>query len=67
MKRLTIETTKRVGYYGHYYLIVPDHADACPRRFTVYRVPASPSRRIKVVGRALPLGHARKIARGNQS
>lgn len=56
-----IFTKTRVGYYGHYYLIVPDHAAGMRNRFTVYRIPASPSRRIKVVGRELTLGHAKRV------
>jgi len=62
MKTL-LETTKRVGYKGSYYLIVPDHAAGRRNRFTVYRIPAAPSQRIRVVGRELPLGRARRIAR----
>lgn len=63
MKRILVESQKRVGYDGAYFLIVPDHAAGRPRRFTVYRVPASPSRRVRVVGRELTLGHARRIAK----
>jgi hypothetical protein len=59
-----IVTTKRVGYHGSgYCLIVPDHAVSKRHRFTVYHIPTSPSRRVRVVGRELPLGHAKKIAR----
>ncbi len=56
------EILRRVGYDGHYFLIVPDHAAGKRNRFTVYKIPSSPSRRIKVVGRELTLAHARRIA-----
>ena len=58
MKREVIVSTRRVGYDGHYFLIVPDHASGRRKRFTVYRVPASPSRRVNIVGRELTLGYA---------
>jgi hypothetical protein len=57
-----METTRRVGYEGHYCVIIPDHAAGRPKRYSVYRLPSSPSRPIKVIGRELPLGHARKVA-----
>ena len=60
--RHTIIVKKRVGYDGSYFLIIPDHAAGLPNRYTVYRVPASPSRRIKIVGRELDLKTANKIA-----
>lgn len=59
-KYLSVPVTKRVGYSGCYYLVVPDHAAGRRNRFTVYRVPSSPAGRVKVVGRELPLGYARK-------
>jgi hypothetical protein len=65
--KLIIGTTERVGYYGCYYLIVPDHAAGHRGRYTVYRIPASPSRRVKIVGRELPLAYARKYARKLQA
>jgi len=59
-KSVNVQVTQRVGYDGCYYLFVPDHAAGRRNRFTVYRIPASPSRRIKIVGRELPLGYAKK-------
>lgn len=35
------------------YLVVPDYAAGRHNRFTIYRIPKSPSRRIKIVGREL--------------
>lgn len=60
MRQYIIQETRRAGYYGVYFLIVPDNAAGLPGRYTVYRVPSSPRRRIRVVGRELPLGFARK-------
>ena len=60
MKREVIVSTRRVGYDGHYFLIVPDHASGRRKRFTVYRVPASASR-VKIVGRELSLGQPRTL------
>lgn len=62
MKREVIVSTRRVGYDGHYFFIVPDHASGRRNRFTIYRVPASPSRRVKIVGRELSLGYAVEYA-----
>jgi len=67
VKTILLETTKRVGYYGGYYLIVPDHAAGRRNRFTVYRIPTSGgigySGGVKVIGRELPLGYSRKLAK----
>lgn len=67
MKTLLLETTKRVGYEGRYYLIVPDHAAGRRNRFTVYRIPTSggigTSGGVKVIGRELPLGYSRKLVK----
>lgn len=46
-----------------YALIVPDHAAGKRHRYTVYRIPAAPSRRVKIVGRELPLSDARTVAK----
>jgi hypothetical protein len=62
MNCVTIEERKMVGYDGKYVLIVPDHAAGRFARYTVYLVPSSPSRRIRIIGRELPLGLARRIA-----
>lgn len=62
MRAHLIVETRRVGYEGKYFLIIPDHAAGKPRRFTVYAVPSSPSGRLRVIGRELPLGHAREVA-----
>lgn len=58
----THEILRRVGYEGHYCLIVPDHAAGRRSRFTVYRIPSSPSRNVRVIGRELTLGQARRVA-----
>jgi hypothetical protein len=63
MKTLLIEERHRVGYAGQYVLIVPDHAAGRRGRYTVYLIPSSPSRDTQVLGRELPLGQARRIAR----
>lgn len=66
MKRLTLETNKRIGYEGCYFLIVPDHAAGKRNRFTLYRVPTAPrvakSGGVKVLGRELTLAHCRRLA-----
>lgn len=56
----TIEVTKRVGYGQFYYLIVPDHAAGRKNRYTVYKIPSSPSGKIKIIGRELLMSQARK-------
>jgi len=55
--------TTRIPYPTHYYLILPNVAAGTKGRYTVYRIPSSetPSRRIKVIGRELPLGHAKRV------
>lgn len=63
MKHEILSTTRRVGYRGHYYLIVPDHAAGHRGRYTVYKIPGSPSGLTKVVGRELPLGYARRLVK----
>jgi hypothetical protein len=62
LKKVVIEEHKRINYLGNYLLIVPDIAAGRKRRYTVYSVPSSPSRKIKVVGRELTIGQARKIS-----
>ena len=54
---------RRVGYDGKYALIVPDHAAGKPNRFTVYLIPSSPSRKVRVVGQELTLGVSKRIAK----
>jgi hypothetical protein len=44
-----------------YFLIVPDHASGRRSRYTVYIIPASPSGRVRVVGRELPLRDCRRL------
>jgi len=58
-----LETKSRVGYYGKHYLIVPDEAAGKKFRYTVYEIPSSPSRRIRVLGREIDLRTARKLVR----
>jgi len=62
-KREILGTKKRVGYRGDYYLIVPDHAAGRRNRFTVYRIPSSPSRRTRILGRELTWAHCMRIAK----
>jgi hypothetical protein len=62
MKR-TLLTTKRIQYGLHYYVILPDNSAGSVGRYTVYRIPSSPSRKISIIGRELPLGHAQRIVR----
>lgn len=62
-KSVIIAHERRVGYYGVYYVILPDHASGRRRRFTVYKMPASPSRRTKIVGRELTLGYAIRLVK----
>ena len=47
---------------GPYAVVVPDAMAGCRRRYTVYRIPDSPSRRVRVIGRELPPRLAWKIA-----
>ena len=54
---------RRVGYDRCYYLVVPDHAAGRRHRYTVYRIPSSPARPVRIVGRELSRGYALKIAR----
>lgn len=55
-----LETKSRIGYYEKHYLVIPDEA-AGKFRYTVYEIPSSPSRRIRVLGRELDLRTARKL------
>ena len=59
---MIIFAKKRIGYYGIQCLIVYDHAAGSNNRYTVYVIPASPSRKIRIIGRELTLGVAKKIA-----
>lgn len=52
-----------VGYDGCHYVIVPDEAAGRRQRFTLYRLPSSPSRRVRVLGRELRLGSCMGIVR----
>ncbi len=54
---------KRIPYEGNYFLIVPDIAAGRRFRYTVYKIPSSPSRRIKVIGREIDLKTARRIVK----
>jgi len=57
------EIKTRIGYEEYYFLIVPDVAAGKKYRYTMYRVPSSPSRRIKVVARECTLKDCRLIAK----
>ena len=59
-KSVILLEKSKVGYNGHYYLLIPDHASGRKNSYTVYRIPASPSRRIKIIGQELPLFYAKK-------
>jgi hypothetical protein len=59
----TLLTRKRIQHELHYYVILPDNAAGSGGRYTVYRMPSSPSRKITIIGRELPLGHAQRIVR----
>lgn len=65
-----IQTTKRIKYEDNYYLIVPNVASGHRGRYTVYEIPPyepNVKRRIKIVGRELPLGFARKYVKQLQN
>jgi hypothetical protein len=63
-----VSITHRCGYYGPgYFLIVPDHAAGKRRRFTLYHIPTSPSRRVRILGRELTLGYCQQLARRHKS
>jgi len=59
--RPTIIEPYKVGYDGCHYLIIPDEAAGCRRRYTVYRIPATTAHRVKIIGRELPLGLAKRV------
>lgn len=61
MKAIILAETKRVGYHGVYFLVVPDHASGHMNRYTVYQVPASPGRKIKIIGRELPMSDSKRV------
>ena len=57
------EIKTRIGYDEYYFLIVPDVAAGKKHRYTMYRVPSSHSRSIKVVARECTLQDCRLIAK----
>ena len=61
-----IVSKKRIGYDNYHYLIVPDEAAGRKYRYTVYQIPTSPSRKIKVIGLELPLEYARKVVKKHE-
>lgn len=61
-KSITIVSGFKVGTFGHYNLIVRDTGSGMPNRYTVYRIPSSPSGRVRIIGRELPLKFAKKLA-----
>jgi len=61
-KRIVVETKQRIALTSYYAMIVPDNAAGQPRRYTVYLIPSSPTRRPHVIGQELPLRLARQIA-----
>lgn len=52
-------------YYSHICLITYDFAAGHPGRYTVYKIPSSPSRPTKTIGLELPLRDAKKIAKNS--
>jgi hypothetical protein len=62
-KNRIIVETHRIEYENFYILIVPDIAAGHRGRYTVYKIPSSPSRRIKIIGRELPLKFAKKYVK----
>jgi len=52
------------GYHGTgSCLITRDYAAGSKNRYTVYYIPPSPSKRIKIIGRELPFGFANNLAK----
>jgi len=64
-KKEIIVVKKRFGAYpgGYYYFIVPDNCSGRKNRYTTYRVAESPATRVKIIGRELPLGFSKKLAK----
>ena len=65
--KATVTVTQRVDPEGRYYLIVPDNCSGRSDRYTVYILGPSPScdslqARVRVIGRELPIGDARRVA-----
>jgi hypothetical protein len=59
LKESVAVITKRIDYDDSYYLIVPNIAAGSLGRYTVYRIPTSTARKVKIVGRELPLEYAK--------
>lgn len=59
------ETTKKIRFWDHkaHVVVVPDEAAGRRRRYTVYRIPAAPSRPVRIIGREVTIGVARRLAR----
>lgn len=55
--------TQRIDYKAFYFLIVPDMAAGRKDAYTVYRIPSSPSRRIKVIARECDLDFCKKLCK----
>ena len=53
----------KIPHGSFYFLILPDSAAGLPHRYTVYRVPSSPSGKIGIIGQELPLADARKVVK----
>lgn len=58
-----IEWKYRIKYNDYYILILPDIAAGKTPRYTVYKIPSSPAKRIKIIGRELDIRTARFIAK----
>ncbi len=56
-------THRRVGHDGCVCVIVPDNASGGRDRYTVYRLPGSPSRGVRVIGRELPWSDAVRVSK----
>jgi len=58
-----IEWKHRINYNDFYILIIPNMAAGKKGRYTVYKIPSSETGKIEIIGRELPIGMARKIAK----
>ncbi len=65
-KPIILGTSRRAGLSGFYYVIVPDCAAGKRNRYTLYRIPNSPSKKIRILGRELPYRLCVKIAKGKR-
>lgn len=55
----TFVIPNRIGIYEYYFVFVPNVASGRKGRYTIYKIPPHEGR-IRIVGRELPLGYAKK-------